>query len=77
MYGFDAQTHDWLGAEGLEAKLGVHLVNDCVTIMVFSNHIVFATDVASYLACNTEKDKQTRLNFRTAGWIGMYTLQIY
>ena len=33
--------------------------------MVFSNRRVFATDVASDLACNTEKDKQTRLNFRT------------
>jgi len=45
--------------------------------MVFSNRRVFATDVASDLACNTEKDKQTRLNFRTTVWIGMYTLQIY
>jgi len=40
------------------------MINDCVTIMVFSNRS-FATDVASDLACNTEKDKQTRLNFRT------------
>ena len=42
---------------------------DCVTIiMVSSNHTVFATDVPSALACNTEKDKQTRPNFRTTGW---------
>jgi len=40
MCGFDVQTHDWLVAEGLEAKHGVYLVNDCVTIMVFSNHSV-------------------------------------
>jgi len=64
MCGFDVQTYDWLGAEGLEAKLGVYLVNDCVPITVFSNHIVFATEVASYLACNTEKDKQNPIEFQ-------------
>ena len=39
--------------------------NSIALMLVFVD--IFATDELKSLTCNTEKDKHSRLNFRTAG----------